>query len=52
MQENECLAVSKFMEECFEFSISKNNIVNEGADVIAHMLMYLNSKNIPFSSIS
>jgi hypothetical protein len=31
--------------------LSKNRIVEEGADLIAHMLMYLNTKGIPFQDI-
>lgn len=39
------------MEESFEFSLTKNRVVEEGADMISHMLMYLNAKGISFQEI-
>jgi len=51
MQENEHFAALKILEESFELVTTKRRVVEEGADLLAHMLMYLNAKNVPIASI-
>ena len=38
--------MSKILEETYEFELTKDRIVEEGADLMAHLLMYLNAKDI------
>ena len=47
MQENSNFSALKIQEETFELIISKDRVTEEGADLLAHLLMFLNSKNIP-----
>lgn len=51
MQENEHFSACKFIEESFEFIHTKTRFAEEGADTIAHLLMYLNAKNISIRTI-
>lgn len=51
MQENEHFSASKFIEESFEFIHTKTRFAEEGADTIAHLLMYLNAKNVSIKTI-
>lgn len=39
------------MEESFEFITTKTRFAEEGADTIAHLLMYLNAKNVSIKTI-
>lgn len=39
------------MEESFEFITTKARFAEEGADTIAHLLMYLNAKNVSIKTI-
>lgn len=39
------------MEESFEFINTKTHFAEEGADTIAHLLMYLNSKKVSIKTI-
>jgi phosphoribosyl-ATP pyrophosphohydrolase len=41
----------KILEESYELVTTKNRVVEEGADVMAHLLMYLNAKGTPIRSI-
>ena len=51
MQANSNFSALKIQEESFELITSKDRVTEEGADLLAHLLMFLNSKNIPLKSI-